>query len=73
MPMLNEHEDSFQKPIRVDNLGPVFIPCGDSVEGLLTVIKVRESALHVSARQYLGMVYGADPEQSASKANYAEH
>jgi hypothetical protein len=40
---------------------------------LLNTLKVRESALHVSARQYLGMVYGADPEQSASKANYAEH
>ena len=43
--MLNEHEDSFQKPIRVDNLGPIFISCSDDVEGLLTVVKVRENAL----------------------------
>ena len=56
--MLTEHEDSFQKPIKADNPGPVFIPCGNGVEGLLTVIKVRESALHVSARQCLGMVCG---------------
>ncbi len=71
--MLIEHEDSLQKPIKMDNLGPVFISCGDDVESLLTVIKVWESALSASARYYPGMVCGADPEQSAGKANYADH
>ena len=71
--MLIEHEDSLQKPIKADNLGPVFIPCGDDVQGLLTVIKVWQSALSASARQDPGMVCGADPEQSADTANYADH
>ena len=71
--MLIEHEDSLQKLIKADNLGPVFIPCSDGVEGLLTVIKVWQSALHAGARQDPSMVCGADPEQSAGKANYADH
>jgi hypothetical protein len=73
MPMLTEHEDSLQKPIKTDNLGPVFISCGDDVEGPLMVIKVWENALYASARQYAGMGCGANPEQSAGKANYADH
>ena len=71
--MLSEHKDSLQKPIKADNLGPVFISCGDGVEGLLTVIKVWQSALPASARQDPGRVCGADPEQSAGKSNYADH
>ena len=49
--MLIEQEGSLQKPIKTDNLGSVFIPCGDGVEVQVTVNKVWESALHASACQ----------------------
>ncbi len=71
--MLTEHEDSLQKSIKTHNLGSVFIPCGDGVEGQVTVNKVWESALHASACQYAGMGCGTDPEQSVGKVNYADH
>jgi hypothetical protein len=73
MPMLSEHENSLRKQNRVDNLGPVFIPCGDDVESLLTVIKVWESVLHANVRQYPAIVCGAGPERSTGKVNYADH